>query len=278
MGEPRLSTRSVLVTGASSGIGLVTAQVFAQAGWRVFGTSRSPRPDRPGIEMLKLDVRSDESAAAAVASVLERARQIDVLVNNAGIAHTGMAEETTMDQAREVFETNVLGAGRLASAVLPHMRSRGQGRIINIGSAAAWVGEPGEAYYAASKSALAGFSEALRHEVGPLGIHVSLVEPGAFTTNVLQAASASTARIADYDGIREATSRTLHRSLQHGGDPRKVAELVLAVARARSPRRRYPVGWEARWLPYLKVLLPQRAFDFLVRRGYGLHKLSAPAR
>ena len=118
MGEPRLSTRSVLVTGASSGIGLVTAQVFAQAGWRVFGTSRSPRPDRPGIEMLKLDVRSDESAAAAVASVLERARQIDVLVNNAGIAHTGMAEETTMDQAREVFETNVLGAGRLASADL----------------------------------------------------------------------------------------------------------------------------------------------------------------
>lgn len=267
---------TVLVTGASSGIGAAVAEAFAAAGWRVFGTSRRARPDRPGVEMLRLDVRSDESVTACAAQVLSRAGHLDVLVNNAGVMHLGMAEETTLDDARAVWETNLLGVARMTNAVLPHMRARRQGRVINIGSAAAWVGEPGEAFYAASKHALAGYTEALRHEVGPLGIHVSLVEPGAVVTDVLQAASSSDGRLADYDRVRQAAERTLRRSLQRGGDPRRVARLVVKVARARTPRLRYPVGWEARWLPPLKVLLPQRLFDHLVRRGYGLHRAGDP--
>lgn len=267
---------TVLVTGASSGIGKATAGTFARAGWRVFGTSRRDRPDQSGVEMLRLDVRSDESAAECAAQVLDRAGRLDVLVNNAGVMHLGMAEETDLEAARAVMETNLFGVVRLTNAVLPHMRARRNGRIINVGSAAAWVGEPGEAFYSASKHALAGYTEALRYEVWPLDIHVCLVEPGAFATNVLEAAATSAGRLSDYDTVRAAATRTLQRSLQRGGDPQRVADLVLKVARAKAPRLRYPAGWEARWLPYLKVLLPQRLFGYLTRRGYGLRKVTGP--
>ncbi|MEQ4303548.1 SDR family NAD(P)-dependent oxidoreductase [Plantactinospora sp. B6F1] len=272
----RAEARIVLVTGASSGIGAATADVFARAGWRVFGTSRRARPSRDGIEMLPLDVRSDESVDDCAAQVMARAGRIDVLVNNAGIMHTGMAEETSLDEARALFETNLFGVVRMTNAVLPQMRVRRHGRIVNVGSAAAWVGEPGEAFYAASKQSLAGYTEALRHEVWPLGITVSLVEPGAFATDIVASASTSAGRITDYDPVRRAAVRTLQESLRRGGDPHKVADRIMEVAAARSPRLRYPVGPAARWLPLLRVLLPQRLFDHLLRRGYGLREQAAP--
>jgi NAD(P)-dependent dehydrogenase (short-subunit alcohol dehydrogenase family) len=159
------SEQNVLITGASSGIGQATARLFAEEGFRVFGTSRRKRPDENGVEMVELDVRSDDSVEHCVAEVLARAGRIDVLVNNAGVAPVSIAEETTMEDARAVFETNFFGAVRMTNAVLPDMRDRRQGRIINVGSLAAWVGEPGEAFYAASKAALARYSEALRYEV-----------------------------------------------------------------------------------------------------------------
>ncbi|MQA95077.1 MAG: SDR family NAD(P)-dependent oxidoreductase [Streptosporangiales bacterium] len=173
-----------------------------------------------GVEMLRLDVRSEESVAACVSAVLDRAGHIDVLVNNAGVMHQGFAEETGPDQASAVFATNLFGVARVTNPVLPGMRSRRRGRIINVGSLAAWVGEPGEAYYAASKAALARYTEALRHEVWPLGISVSLVEPGAFTTGVIQASPVAEPVFADYDGAREAARRTLQESLRRGDDPR----------------------------------------------------------
>lgn len=145
-----------------------------------------------------------------------------------------------------------------------------QGRIINIGSLAAWIGEPGEAFYAASKAALARYTEALRHEVWPLGILVSIVEPGAFATSVLDASSSAESAITDYDGAREAARRTLHDSLRRGGDPRTVASLVLTIARARSPRLRYGAGRDGRWIPHVKALLPQRLVEYLLRRSFNL--------
>jgi NAD(P)-dependent dehydrogenase (short-subunit alcohol dehydrogenase family) len=264
--------RIVLITGASSGIGQATARLLAAEGFRVFGTSRREHPDEDGVEMLELDVRSGASVKRCVAEVLARAGRIDVLINNAGVEHVGMAEETTLEDARAVFETNFFGVVRVTNAVLPGMREHRQGRIINVGSLAAWVGEPGEAFYSASKRALAGYTEALRHEVWPLGIHVSLVEPGAFKTNLIRADSTPEGSIADYDAVREAARRTLDQALRQGDDPRKVAQLILNIIRARSPRLRYGAGGEARWIPYLKVLLPQRLFDYLVRRGFGLRK------
>lgn len=270
MTEQRRSTRTALVTGASSGIGRAIALLLAENGFRVFGTSRSDRPDDPGVEMLRMDVRFDESVADCVQEVISRVGPIDVLVNNAGAVHEGFAEETTMRDAEEVFAVNVFGVTRVVQAVLPGMRSRRRGRIINVGSLAAWVGEPGEALYAASKAALARSTEALRHEVWPLGISVSLVEPGAFRTDALRASSTAEPTIADYAGPREAAQRTLHRSLRHGDDPRKVASLVLKITRARSPLFRYGAGRDGRWVPHLKMLLPQRLFDYLLRRGFGL--------
>ncbi|HVX39331.1 MAG TPA: SDR family NAD(P)-dependent oxidoreductase [Gemmatimonadaceae bacterium] len=264
----------VLVTGASSGIGKATARAFAAAGFRVFGTSRQSRPDDEGVEMLRLDVRSDESVAECLAAVHARGARVDVLVNNAGVEHLGIAEETSMDEVRSLFETNFFGVVRVTNAVLPEMRARRRGCVINVGSLAAWVGEPGEAFYSASKRALAGYTESLRHEVWPLGIDVSLVEPGAFRTDVIAAASASRATIADYDGVREAAERTLRQSLQRGGAPEEVAALIVRIARSRAPRLRYGAGAEARLLPYLKLLLPQRTFDWLLRRGFGLSRKS----
>ena len=261
----------MLITAASSGIGQATARRFAAEGFRVFGTSRQAQRDEHGVEMLRLDVQSDRSVAECVAEVIARVAGCDVLVNNAGVEHLGIAEETPLADAEAVFDTNFFGAVRMIDAVLPHMRAARYGRIINIGSVAAWVSEPGEAFYAASKRALAGYTEALRHEVWPLGLHVSLVEPGAFRTNILTAASAPRANvIGDYDAVRRAAIRTLQQALRRGGDPSAVAGLIVRVALARSPKLRYGVGPETRWIPLTKVLLPQRWFDALLRRGFGL--------
>ncbi|MGH3242236.1 MAG: SDR family oxidoreductase [Spirillospora sp.] len=166
---------TVLVTGASSGIGRATARLFADRGARVFGTSRHARLDEREVRMVRLDVGSPESVRRCVDEVLAAGGGIDVLVNNAGIMLEGFAEETAPDDAAAVMDVNFFGTVRVTHAVLPGMRARRQGRIINVGSLAAWVGEPGEAFYAASKAALARYTEALRHEVWHLGIHVTLV-------------------------------------------------------------------------------------------------------
>lgn len=261
----------VLITGASSGIGEATAQLFVNKGFCVFGTSRKPRQGNGGVKMLRLDVRNDASVQDCVDAVLARAGHIDVLINNAGILLQGpFAEETTVDEACDIFETNLFGVARVTNAVLPGMRARRQGRIINVGSLAAWVGEPGEAFYSASKHALAGYTEALRHEVWPLGLHVSLIEPGAFKTNILRDSPPTEHAIADYDDSRRAARDTMRKAAARGGDPRKVARLILKVAQARTPRLRYTAGGEERLIPYLKVLLPQWTFDRILRTGFGL--------
>jgi NAD(P)-dependent dehydrogenase (short-subunit alcohol dehydrogenase family) len=266
---------TVLITGASSGIGNVAAQLFASAGYRVFGTSRRRRSDEGDVKMLELDVRSDGSVKNCVAKVLAQAGQIDVLVNNAGVLLQGLfAEETAIEAARAVFETNFFGVVRMTNAVLPGMRHRRQGRIINIGSLSAWIGEPGEAFYSASKHALAGYTESLRYEVSPFGIRVSLVEPGAFKTNIYQESATSDGLIGDYDSSRRAVRETMRNAARHGDDPGKVAQVILKIARAPSPRLRYLVGQE-RWLPYAKVLLPQRLLEYAVRRGFGLRANTA---
>lgn len=264
------SKQVALATGASSGIGRATARLFAASGFRVFGTSRSQHPDADDIEMLRLDVTSDDSVTRCIGEVLARAGQIDVLVNNAGVWQVSIAEETPLPTAHAIFETNFFGAVRMTGAVLPGMRKRKAGRIINVGSLSAWVGEPGEAFYAASKKALSGYTEALRHEVWPLGIRVSLVEPGPFRTDLAETLRATDTAISDYEVVRESVRKTLERALDHGQAPERAAHLIVEVARSKAPRFRYGVGRGAAWLPYLRTVLPQRLFDYLVRRGFGL--------
>src|SRR5881394_979121 len=175
----RIKSRIALVTGASSGIGEATAERLAKAGYKVYGTSRrvtqtGPRP----FEMLALDVTSDDSVEAVVREVMRREGRIDLLVNNAGFGVApGGAEESSLDQARSIFETNFFGVVRMTRAVVPHMRRQGNGRIINIGSVLGFLPMPYGALYAATKHAVAGYSESLDHELRTRGIRVSIIEP-----------------------------------------------------------------------------------------------------
>src|SRR6266478_5635146 len=164
----------VLVTGASSGIGAAVAQLFHRRGFMVFGTSRSANPNsHQEFPMLRLDVNSDASAEGCVREVLARAGRLDILVNNAGFVLAGAAEETSIEEAKEQFETNFFGVVRMVKAVLPHMREARTGRILAIGSLAGLMAIPYSAFYTSAKFALEGYMEALWFEVKPFGITVS---------------------------------------------------------------------------------------------------------
>ncbi len=260
----------ILITGASSGFGREAALTLVRKGHRVFGTSRSQRPDEAGIRMLALDVRNDESVAACAKQVLDEAGRIDVLVNNAGYALTGMIEESTIEQVRDQFDTNVFGVVRMTRAVLPAMRSRRSGTIINVGSLAGLVGVPGEGFYAATKFTLEGYSESLRYEVAGFGIHVSIVEPSYFRTGFDTARAEAADRIDDYNGLRERIMAAFEKSARSGEDPRKVGDLIANIAESPAPRLRYRVGREARFVPYLRRLLPDAAFEWGAKRFFNL--------
>src|SRR5881227_2241015 len=174
-----------LVTGASSGIGEATAERLATAGFEVYGTSRrGAQPGERSFAMLPLDVTSDQSVDAAVAEVIRQKGRIDVLVNNAGfgVAPAG-AEESSIEQAKAIFETNFFGLIRMTRAVVPHMRRQGNGRIINIGSVLGFLPAPYMALYAATKHAVEGYSESLDHELRTRGIRVSVIEPAYTKTH-----------------------------------------------------------------------------------------------
>ena len=174
----------VIVTGASSGIGQAIAAHLHRSGWRVFATMRRPDPDKHGPDALKLDVTSDQSVEAAVAEVLTRTGRIDALVNNAGVDMLGAVEETTVQEALNLFQTNFFGVHRLVRAVLPAMRARKAGRLVTVGSVAGFLPTPFEAFYSASKHALEGYCESLDFEVRAFGIHPVLIEPGFIRTQI----------------------------------------------------------------------------------------------
>src|SRR5213595_3067975 len=189
-----VETRPVaLVTGASAGIGEAAAHALVGAGFTVYGTSRraAAGEKRGGVVFLPLDVTDDESVVGVVREVLERSGSIDVLVNNAGLGIAGAAEESSIEQARALFDTNVFGSIRMTRAVLPQMRKQGHGRIINVSSVLGLVPAPFGALYAATKHAVEGYSESLDHEVREYGIRVLLVEPAytrtSFDTNAVPA-------------------------------------------------------------------------------------------
>ena len=267
--------RRVVVTGASSGIGRATADAFAQRGDLVFGTSRAADPDitssTPGVvTMTRLDVTDPASTQECIHQIIARAGGIDVLVNNAGVMQLALAEETTDAQANLLIQTNLLGPARVIGQVLPGMRNRRRGLIINVGSLAAWIGEPGEAYYAATKAALARYTEALRQEVKHLGIGVSLIELGAFATPVLDHAITASRQISDYDSVRAAVTRTMRDAVAKSADASEAGRRIVAIATAERPKRRYAIGRGGYVIPVMQAPLPQRWTDTLLRRGYGL--------
>ena len=265
------TTKIALVTGASSGFGQLTAARLAASGYRVFGTSRKAQTSSaPGVEMLVLDVCSDESVQACAAELLQRAGRLDLLVNNAGQTHASLAEETGPAQARDVLETNFWGAVRVINAVLPTLRKQRSGHIINVSSLAGLLGTPGQAFYSASKFALEGYSEALSIELHPFHIQVSLIEPGFFSTGLHASPAPSARQIPDYDRLRSAIETSVQQSITQGGDPQAVAETIVRVAASKSPKLRTRVGSDAVWVPRLKAIVPSGMFNAQMRKRFGL--------
>src|SRR5437867_1203346 len=259
-----------LVTGVSSGIGRATAVRLAQIGYRTFGTVRESVAPHENIELVRVDVRDRDSVEEAVASVFETAGRIDVLVNSAGVAMVSAAEETTPEEARDLFETNFFGVMRMTQAVLPAMRAQRSGRIINISSVLGFLPAPFMSIYAATKHAVEGWSESLDHEVRNFGIRVIIIEPGSTKTNLGRQNSGAEKRLPEYDDARQRVIARVRDSIERGVDPAIVAEVVLRAASDATPRLRYPVGREAKLLRLLRSIAPAALVDQGVRKSFGV--------
>jgi NAD(P)-dependent dehydrogenase (short-subunit alcohol dehydrogenase family) len=264
-----------LVTGASSGIGRATARRLAMAGYKVYGTSRrSVQSGQRSFAMLPLDVTSDESVDATVRELIRLEGRIDLLVNNAGfgVAPAG-AEESSIEQAKAIFETNFFGLVRMTRAVVPHMRRQGEGRIINIGSVLGFLPMPYGALYAATKHAVEGYSESLDHELRTRGIRVSVIEPAytktQFDTNLL----APDATLDEYREVRALLDKVLKQVMATADEPSVVADVVLKAAMAVRPKLRYTAGGRANHLRLLRRFAPARVLDAGIRKGL---RLDAP--
>jgi NAD(P)-dependent dehydrogenase (short-subunit alcohol dehydrogenase family) len=268
----KIEGKIALVTGASSGIGEATAKRLATAGYKVYGTSRrGAHAGKRLFEMLPLDVTSDESVEAAVSEVMRLDGRIDLLVNNAGfgVAPAG-AEESSIDQARSIFETNFFGLIRMTRAVVPHMRRRGSGRIINIGSVLGFLPMPYGALYAATKHAVEGYSESLDHELRTRGIRVSVIEPAytktPFDANFIEA----DAKLDEYREARAGVSKRVNEVMVSAEQPDVVADAVLKVANAARPKVRYAAGKLANRLRFLRRFAPASVVDAGIRKDLRL--------
>ena len=257
-----------LVTGASTGIGRATAKALKDAGFRVFGTSRSAVSKNPdGITMLIGDVTDDASVAKLVDEVISDAGRIDLLVNNAGVGLLGGAEESSIAQAQALFDVNLFGVLRMTNAVLPTMRRQARGRIINMSSVMGLIPAPYLALYSSTKHALEGYSESLDDELRAFGIWVVLVEP-AYTRTLFEDNLTTPDRLLDgYDLARAGAKAIMREAMQQVGDvPEVVAETVLKAATAAAPRRRYAAGKKARQASFLRRFVPEAAFDKSLRK------------
>lgn len=263
--------KSVLITGASSGLGASMAERMAARGWRVFGTSRKPRADEGGIEWIAMDVCEDDSVDAGLAEVFDRVDALDGLVCNAGWGIFGAVEETPLARARAQLETNFFGVLRVLTPVLARMRARNAGRILLVGSLAGRAPIPFQAHYSASKAAIEALVFSLANELEPFDVDVCLIEPGdidtAFNDVMDWGEPASDSAYAERASRAEATIR---ESLPKAPGPGIVADAVEHALTARRPRLRYAVGREARLVGLGKRLLSDRLTLKTIRDHFGI--------
>jgi len=261
--------RVAVVTGASSGIGAAIAHELSTAGFRVFGASRHvPADSKPGIEHVAIDVTDDASARQGVQQIMDQAGRIDVLVNNAGYLLAGAVEEVSLAEAQAQFATNYFGVVRMTLAVLPGMRQHGSGHIITVSSLAGLVPVPFWGHYNASKFAVEGLMETLRHEVRPFSIRVAMVEPGSIKTPFYQQPPAIGMHA--YAGPRGRALAAMAEFESKAPAPDIVARKVVAIAGKAHPKLRNKITRETTLITALKWLLPQGAFEAGVRRSFKL--------
>jgi NAD(P)-dependent dehydrogenase (short-subunit alcohol dehydrogenase family) len=276
------TSRAVLISGCSTGIGRETATLLASSGWTVYATARRPESiadlERHGCKVLALDVTDEDSARAAVEHVVEAEGAVGVLINNAGINELGAIETVPLDRVRAMFETNLFGMMRMCQLVLPGMRAQGWGRIVNVGSMNGRFTWPGMGSYCATKHAIEATSDALRHEVRPFGVHVSLIEPGMVTTAFGNRAAARRDAGADADGAYADYNQKVADTAANWQSgpmaklacgPEDVAETIQkALDAGDRARARYRVAASAPIMLTTRKLLPDAAFDAFVRSQF----------
>jgi len=264
--------RVVLVTGASSGFGKACSRLLAANGFRVFGTSRKADfSEICGVVMVPMDVNNDESVQTAIGYVQREAGAIDVLVNNAGYGISGAIEDTTVEEAKALFETNFFGVHRVCNAVVPLMRLQGQGHIINIGSIGGVVSIPFQAFYSASKSALASLSDGMSMELRPYGIQVTRIEPGdyrtGFTDNRIMVEKSGVGSV--YQERCQRAVSVMEHDEQNGADPEQLAVKLLKILQLKQAGLVYREGMLVQtMLVKLLPLLPRRWIEKLIMMTY----------
>ncbi|TFW71601.1 short-chain dehydrogenase/reductase [Methylotenera oryzisoli] len=275
-----MKSKIAIVTGASSGIGAATAELLANSGYKVYGTSRKgAQASQRSYKMIALDVNSEESIDAALNEVVQIEGRIDLVVNNAGfgVAPAG-AEESSIEQTKMIFDTNFFGIVRMTRAVVPYMRKQGEGRIINIGSILGLIPAPYMATYAATKHAVEGFSESIDHELRTRGIRVSVVEPGYTNTHFEANTQEVDAKLDEYTTARKALAKLMKIAVAGGDDPKVVANVVLKAANAKHPKLRYAAGKLACRLSFLRRFAPAALVDMGIRKELKLDSLDIIAR
>ena len=269
-------TKVILITGASSGIGFDAAEAFARQGHRVYAAARRVERMEPlralGVVPLRMDVTDDSSMEAGVRTVLEAEGRIDALVNNAGYGFFGAIENVPLEEARRQLEVNVFGLARLCQLVLPSMRAQGSGRIVNISSVAGKAVLYFGGWYHVSKFSVEALSDALRMELKPFGIDVSMIEPGGIKTNwgIIAAdhlAESSKDTPYEAEGLRESETMRKAYSMRLLSNPSVVTRAISKAVNSRHPRARYRVGFGAGTLLFLHAILPTRWWDALFRLG-----------
>jgi short-subunit dehydrogenase len=237
-------SQTILVTGASSGFGLLIANKLHESGYNVIGTSRNPEKYAATLpfKMIALDLDSEESISTLPNRLFKEISKLDILINNAGFLVAGLAEEIPIELGRKQFETNFWGTIKVTNAILPHFRKQKLGKIITVGSITGLVAFPSTAYYAASKHALEGYYKALRYELTEFNIRVAMIEPGSFKTNIMDNVPKNLNRIDDYNSLRQKSEKYADFIVEQGEDAAMVAAKVLKVVQTEKPKFRNLVG------------------------------------
>ena len=267
----------VLITGASSGIGKACAEHLKDKGYHVYGTSRRAWDDikvegKGGgfIKMVQMDVRDDASVKAAVEHIVDAEGGIDVAINCAGYALAGAVEDTAPEEAMAEFDTNFFGVLRVCRAVLPHMRRKGRGLIINISSVAGFFAIPYQSMYSASKYALEALSQAMRMEVKPFGIKVALIEPGDVRTGFTASRTWAEASKGDtpYKERCQKAIAAMEKSEMNGPGPEIVVKALSKIIESKDPPIKTVVGADYKFIAFLKRLVPDRFVEYVVNKMY----------
>jgi short-subunit dehydrogenase len=236
--------QNILVTGASSGFGLLIANELHRKGYNVIGTSRNPEKIQSVVpfKILALDISDDNSIKAFGKQLFSEVKQLDVLINNAGFYLSGLAEETTIEQGNKQLETNFWGTVKLTNELLPYLRKHRFGKIITIGSIMGLISLPGGAYYAASKHALEGYFKTLRFELKEFNIKVSMVEPMGFKTNIVTNSMVAKNKINDYNVYRKKLEAYTKDLFDKAPEPTPVINTIIKLAGDKDPKFNHPVG------------------------------------